>query len=237
MGWNDRKVKWGREKVGKAKRRERKDKVGEDRTINLCLLFLEKILFKKINATCSKSKIRKGLVSITSPYCQRNSTEQQNKIRLSCHSELLCTSLRRSRNRPSHGGIANPSGTFFFKDVFIKAPINSQEFSHSNGPGFSLLELGISEVVLSSLVLRVGLPTSQGISKAAETGGVPQVQVRKDRSVKIILAEEWEAKRRARKHCEEGSGLRGTFGKWEFKNPLPFYPAECNIFPSARSTQ
>lgn len=41
-----------------------------------------------------------------------------------------------------------------------------------------------------SLVLKVGLQQARGISKAAETGEVLHVQVRKDRLVKIILAEE-----------------------------------------------
>lgn len=74
--------------------------------------------------------------------------------------------------------------------MFIKAPTTSQEFSQSNGPRFSLLESEISEVVLSSLGLEVGLQQARGVSKAAERGHVLHVQVRKDRSVKIILAEE-----------------------------------------------
>lgn len=74
--------------------------------------------------------------------------------------------------------------------MFIKAPTNSQEFSQSNGPRSSFLELGISEVVLSPLVLTVGLQQARSISKSAEKGDVPHVQVRKDTLVKIILAEE-----------------------------------------------
>lgn len=68
----------------------------------------------------------------------------------------------------------------------LKAPINSQEFCQSHGPTLSLLGLGISEVVLSSLVLRVGLQQARSISKAAEKD-VLHVQERKDGSVKSLL--------------------------------------------------
>lgn len=61
--------------------------------------------------------------------------------------------------------------------MFVKAPIISQEFSQSNGPGFSWLELGISEVAFSSLVLRVGLQEASGISQAAERGNVLHMRV------------------------------------------------------------
>lgn len=70
-----------------------------------------------------------------------------------------------------------PQELFFKQNMFIKALINSQEFSQSNGPGFSWLELGISEVVLSSLVLRVGLQEASGISKAAERGDILHVHI------------------------------------------------------------
>ena len=50
-----------------------------------------------------------------------------------------------------------------------------------------MLGLGISEVVLSSLVLRVGLQQARSISKAAEKGDVLHVQERKDRSVQSFL--------------------------------------------------
>lgn len=91
----------------------------------------------------------------------------------------------------------------------IKAPINSQEFSQNNGPRFSLLDLGLSEVVLASLVLRVGLQQARSMSKSAERGAVPHVQVRKDISVKSFL----QRNEKDRKHCEETAGLRETFGK------------------------
>lgn len=82
-----------------------------------------------------------------------------------------------------------------------KAPINSQEFRQSHGPGFSLLGLGISEVILSSLVLRVGRQQARSISKAAEKGDVLHVQVRKDRSVKSFL-------QRNEKSGRQGSVMR-----------------------------
>jgi len=74
--------------------------------------------------------------------------------------------------------------------VFIKAPLNSPEFSQNNGPRFSLLDLGLSKVVLASSVLRVGLQQARSMSKSAERGAVLHVHVRKDATVKIILAEE-----------------------------------------------
>ena len=49
-----------------------------------------------------------------------------------------------------------------------------------------LVGLGISKVVLSSLVLRVGLQQARSISKAAEKD-VLHVQERKNRSVKSLL--------------------------------------------------
>lgn len=99
-----------------------------------------------------------GWGPIASLYCQRDLAEQQNKMRISCNSKLLCTTLRRSRNRQSHGETASPSRTFFFKARSVHK--GSQKFSRvhqSSGPRFSWLELGNSEVVLSSLVLKVGL--------------------------------------------------------------------------------
>lgn len=53
-------------------------------------------------------------------------------------------------------------------------------------------DLGFSEVVLASLVLRAGLQQARSMSKSAERGAVLHVQVRKGASVKIILAEERE---------------------------------------------
>lgn len=71
-----------------------------------------------------------------------------------------------------------------------------------------MLDLGLSEVVLASLVLRVGLQQARSMSKSAERGAVPHVQVRKDISVKSVLQ-----RNEDRKHCEETAGLRETFGK------------------------
>ena len=64
-----------------------------------------------------------------------------------------------------------------------------------------MLGLGISEVVLSSSVLRVGLQQARRISKAAEKGDVLHVQERKDGSVKSFL--------QRNEKSEEGQGSVG----------------------------
>lgn len=84
----------------------------------------------------------------------------------------------------------------------LKAPINSQEFCQSHGPRLSLLGLGISEVVLSSSVLRVGLQQARSISKAAEKGDVLHVQESKDGSVKSFL-----------QRNEKSEGGQGSVGR------------------------
>ena len=80
----------------------------------------------------------------------------------------------------------------------LKAPINSQEFCQTHGPRLSLLCFRISEVVLSSLTLKVGLQQARSISKAAEKRDVLHVQERKNRSVKSLL--------QRTKKSEEGQG-------------------------------
>lgn len=132
----------------------------------------------------------RGWEPVTSSFCQKGLAKRPDKIWLSCKAKQLCTALRRARNRQSHRKTARPSRTLKKKKnkaCLLKAPINSQEFCQSHGPRLSLLGLGISEVVLSSLVLRVGLQQARSISKAAEKGDVLHVQERKDRSVQSFL--------------------------------------------------
>lgn len=71
--------------------------------------------------------------------------------------------------------------------MFVKGSHKFSRVLPSHGPRLSLSGLGISEVVLSPSVLRVGLKQARDISKAAEKGDALHVQERKDRPVKSFL--------------------------------------------------
>lgn len=120
------------------------------------------------------------------------------------------------------------------KGMFVKGSHKFSRVLPSHGPRLSLSGLGISEVVLSPSVLRVGLKQARGISKAAEKGDALHVQERKDRPVKSFL--------QRNEKSEEGQwSVRRKDRGWErfgklFKNLLPFYPVECNVVTSARNT-
>lgn len=105
-------TKWQRKVKEEGEREEEEEwESGRGQDKNLFLLFL--ISPKKINATCSKSKGREGVGAYRLMLLSKGLGWATNKTSLGGHAELLCTSLRRSRNRQSHEEIAHPSWTFF----------------------------------------------------------------------------------------------------------------------------